>query len=116
MSITTTPVIEAAGLEKRFGPPGDKQVTALDGLDLVAPSGKVTAVLGPNDVPGWMQSVAENQPVTMMVGAVRALALGEHGGDVLAHSAGWYSIRTLAWSVLIVAVFAPLATRRFATR
>lgn len=48
MSITATPAIEAASLEKRFGPPGDKQVTALDGLDLVAPSGKVTAILGPN--------------------------------------------------------------------
>jgi ABC-2 type transport system permease protein len=67
-------------------------------------------------MPGWMQPVAENQPVTMMVGAVRALALGERGGDVLAHSAGWYSVRALAWSVLIVAVFAPLATRRFARR
>ena len=35
--------IEARGLTKRFG-----KVTALDGLDLVAPVGKVTAVLGPN--------------------------------------------------------------------
>jgi ABC-2 type transport system ATP-binding protein len=48
MSITNTPVIEAEGLQKRFGRPGDKQVTALDGLDLAAPSRKVTAVLGPN--------------------------------------------------------------------
>jgi ABC-2 type transport system ATP-binding protein len=43
------PAIVAAGLVKRFGPAGsDKQVVALDGLDLVAPAGKVTAVLGPN--------------------------------------------------------------------
>jgi len=44
------PAIEARGLVKRFGPPGkpDKQVVALDGLDLVAPAGRVTAVLGPN--------------------------------------------------------------------
>ena len=35
--------IEASGLRKRFG-----DVTALDGLDLVAPAGAVTAVLGPN--------------------------------------------------------------------
>ena len=35
--------IEAIGLNKRYG-----DVHALDGLDLVAPSGKVTAVLGPN--------------------------------------------------------------------
>ena len=37
------PIIEAHGLEKRFG-----AVHALDGLDLVAESGHVTALLGPN--------------------------------------------------------------------
>ena len=36
-------VIEAAGLTKHYG-----DVRALDGLDLVAPAGKVTAILGPN--------------------------------------------------------------------
>jgi ABC-type sugar transport system ATPase subunit len=44
---TTAPAIEAAGLTKAFGT-GRKEVRALDGLDLAAPSGKVTAVLGPN--------------------------------------------------------------------
>ncbi|MEU8797410.1 ATP-binding cassette domain-containing protein [Spirillospora sp. NPDC048819] len=38
-----TPVIEAAGLVKRFG-----GVTALAGLDLVAEPGRVVALLGPN--------------------------------------------------------------------
>ncbi|MES9535876.1 ATP-binding cassette domain-containing protein [Actinomadura sp. NPDC000600] len=38
-----TPVIEAAGLVKRFG-----GVRALDGLDLVAEPGQVVALLGPN--------------------------------------------------------------------
>ena len=62
-------------------------------------------------MPGWMQPVAENQPVTMMVGAVRALSLGDQADAVLAHSAGWYSVRAIVWSLAIVAVFAPLATR-----
>ena len=35
--------IEAHGLVKRYG-----ELAALDGLDLIAPSGQVTAVLGPN--------------------------------------------------------------------
>jgi ABC-2 type transport system ATP-binding protein len=39
----TSPIVEAHGLRKRFG-----KVQALDGLDLVAPSGQVVAVLGPN--------------------------------------------------------------------
>ncbi len=38
-----TPIIEAHGLTKRFG-----DVRALDGLDLTAQSGHVTALLGPN--------------------------------------------------------------------
>jgi ABC-2 type transport system ATP-binding protein len=38
-----TPLVEARGLTVRFGP-----VTALDGLDLVAPAGEVLAILGPN--------------------------------------------------------------------
>ena len=67
-------------------------------------------------MPGWMQPVAENQPVTLMVGAVRALSLGDSASEVLAHSAGWYAIRAIVWSLAIIAVFAPLATRRFARR
>jgi ABC-2 type transport system ATP-binding protein len=42
-----TPIIEARGLRKRFGAK-DHAVQALDGLDLVAEAGQVTAVLGPN--------------------------------------------------------------------
>jgi ABC-2 type transport system ATP-binding protein len=38
-----TPLLEARDLTIRFG-----QVTALDGLDLVAPAGEVLAILGPN--------------------------------------------------------------------
>ena len=41
--MTTTPIVEADGLTKRFG-----TTQALDGLDLVADSGQVVAVLGPN--------------------------------------------------------------------
>jgi ABC-2 type transport system ATP-binding protein len=37
------PIVEASGLVKRYG-----DVAALDGLDLVAPAGKVLALLGPN--------------------------------------------------------------------
>jgi len=43
-----SPAIGASGLVKHFGRPGRDQVAALDGLDLVAPSGAVTAILGPN--------------------------------------------------------------------
>jgi ABC-2 type transport system ATP-binding protein len=40
---TSVPLLEARGVTVRFG-----KVTALDGLDLVAPPGEVLAILGPN--------------------------------------------------------------------
>jgi ABC transporter DrrB family efflux protein len=67
-------------------------------------------------MPGWMQPVAEHQPLTLMIDSVRALALGDDAAAILPHSAGWYAVRSLAWAAAIVAVFAPLATRRFARR
>ena len=67
-----------------------------------------------DSMPGWMQPIAEHQPVTPMVGSVRALFLGDEAEAVLGHSAGWFAIRALLWCVAIVAVFLPLATRRFA--
>lgn len=69
-----------------------------------------------DSMPGWLQPVAEHQPVTAMVGSVRALALGDDAEALLGHSAGWFAVRALAWCVVIVAIFAPLATRRFARR
>jgi hypothetical protein len=51
-----------------------------------------------------------------MIGAVRALVLGDDAQAVLGHSAGWFTVRAVLWSVAIVAVFMPLATRRFARR
>jgi oleandomycin transport system permease protein len=56
-------------------------------------------------MPGWLQAFAENQPVTAAVDAMRALVLGGAWGQK--------ALVTLAWSVGIVAVFAPLAVRRY---
>ena len=49
-------------------------------------------------MPGWMQPIAEHQPVTPMVGSVRALALGDDAEAALGHSAGWFAVRALIWS------------------
>lgn len=54
-------------------------------------------------MPGWLQPFAENQPVSVVVSAVRALFIGGPlAGDVIA---------SLAWSVGIIAVFGPLSVR-----
>jgi ABC-2 type transport system permease protein len=65
-------------------------------------------------MPGWMQPIAENQPVTAMVGAVRALVLGGDTEALLGHSTTWFVVRSLLWSAVIFVVFATLAARRFA--
>lgn len=64
-------------------------------------------------MPGWMQAIAEHQPITYLVDAVRALTLGDTAGVLLAHDAGWYAGRSLLWAAGIIAVFAPLAVARF---
>jgi ABC-2 type transport system permease protein len=64
-------------------------------------------------MPGWMQAFAERQPLTMMVDAVRALTQGPAAEAVLGHPAGFYVVRSLAWSAAILAVFVPLAVARY---
>jgi ABC-2 type transport system permease protein len=65
-------------------------------------------------MPGWLQPVAEHQPITQMVGAVRALTLGDEAHAVLGHSAAWFTVRALIWAVVIAVGFGALAARRFA--
>ncbi len=56
-------------------------------------------------MPGWLQAFAKNQPVTIVIDEMRALALG---GPLTLHA--WQS--TL-WLAGIVSVFVPLAVRAY---
>jgi ABC-2 type transport system permease protein/oleandomycin transport system permease protein len=56
-------------------------------------------------MPGWLQVFAEHQPVSVTASAVRALTLGG--------PTAWYVIQAILWVVVIVAVAAPLAVRRY---
>lgn len=58
-----------------------------------------------NTLPGWMQAFAKIQPITRAVNTVRALT---QGGPVATNL-----IWTLIWSAAILAVFVPLAVRRY---
>jgi ABC transporter DrrB family efflux protein len=88
---------------------------AAQGMSLVVfPLAFVSSAYVPvESMPGWMQPVAANQPMTMMAGSVRALSLGDGADAALGHSAGWFVVRALLWSAAIVVVFAPIAVRRF---
>jgi ABC-2 type transport system permease protein/oleandomycin transport system permease protein len=56
-------------------------------------------------MPGWLQAFANHQPVSITVDAARDLVLG--------NSLGWGVLASIAWSLGIIAVFAPLAVRRY---
>jgi ABC-2 type transport system permease protein/oleandomycin transport system permease protein len=58
-------------------------------------------------MPGWLQGWAEYQPVSVTANAVRGIVLGQDaGGDVL---------KCLAWCVVLLALFVPVAVRRYRT-
>ncbi len=56
-----------------------------------------------DSMPDWLQPFANYQPITPMVNAVRSLILGGSTDVVLA----------LAWSALLIAIFAPVAVLRY---
>jgi hypothetical protein len=64
-------------------------------------------------MPGWMQSFAQNQPLTQIVNATRAYSLGDKAERVLGHGAGYFAGRSVLWCALFIVVFAPLAARRY---
>jgi ABC-2 type transport system permease protein/oleandomycin transport system permease protein len=64
-----------------------------------------SAFVAVDTMPGWLQGFATYQPVSIAVDAVRSLMLGGQFHDTAK------VIASLAWSVGIVAVFAPLAVR-----
>jgi ABC-2 type transport system permease protein/oleandomycin transport system permease protein len=59
-------------------------------------------------MPGWLQLVARNSPITAVVYAMRAWFGGQG-----AAAAGW---QALGWTICVTAVFMPLAISRFRRR
>ena len=56
-------------------------------------------------MPGWLQPWAENQPVSVVVNAARALTVGGPTTSLV--------VKSIAWIVGIILVFAPLAVRKY---
>jgi ABC transporter DrrB family efflux protein len=64
-------------------------------------------------MPSWMRGVANNQPITVMTNAARALTQGNAVAAQLGHSAGWFVVVSLVWAGALVLVFAPIAVWRY---
>lgn len=56
-------------------------------------------------MPGWLQSFAEHQPVSVTVNAIRNLT---QGGPV-----GSYTLQSILWMIAVLVVFVPLAVRLY---
>ena len=90
---------------------------AAQGLSmLVIPFSFVSSANVPvQSMPGWMQPFAANQPVSVVINAVRCLMQGgpEVVGGGIGHSTAYWVVLSLIWSAAILVVFSFLATRRF---
>jgi ABC transporter DrrB family efflux protein len=84
----------------------DEESVGSFGLVWLFPLTFVSAAFVPvASMPGWLQAFAKNQPVTIVIEEMRALALG---GPLGLHA--WQSA---LWLAGIVAVFVPLAVRAY---
>ncbi len=73
---------------------------------LVAPLVFASSAFVPlSSQPGWLQVFSAHQPLTLTVDAIRALCIG---GSTLTPA-----VQSIAWSMGIIAVFAPIAVRRY---
>jgi ABC transporter DrrB family efflux protein len=66
-----------------------------------------------HSMPGWMQPFAANQPVTVIINAVRSLMLGGSHAAGVGHTTAYWVLLSLAWCAGILAVFAAIAVKRF---
>jgi ABC-2 type transport system permease protein/oleandomycin transport system permease protein len=89
---------------------GDEESVQAFGLIWLFPLTFVSSAFVPiATMPGWLQAFANNQPVTYIVDAMRAMALG---GPFAADL--WPNLwKSAAWLAGIFIVFAPLAVRAY---
>lgn len=77
---------------------------------LALPLSFVSSAYVPVDtMPAWLQVFAENQPVTVMINAVRTLTQGSGAETLLGHTVEHYVLRSLMWAIALVTVFGSVA-------
>ena len=65
-------------------------------------------------MPGFLQPIAEHQPVTVMINAMRSLGLGDSTlAGVGQHTTAYWVGLSLVWCAVVVVAAAPLAVRRY---
>jgi ABC-2 type transport system permease protein/oleandomycin transport system permease protein len=76
------------------------------GFPMLAPLVFASSAFVPvRTMPSWLQGFANHQPLSVVVDAIRALVLGLPAGS--------HVVQSLAWTAALLAVFGPLAVRRY---
>jgi len=85
---------------------GDPETAQAAAFPVMAPLVFASSAFVPvSSMPGWLQGFASHQPLSVTVSAARALV---NGGPTAS-----YLLQAIGWCVGIIAVFAPLAVRRY---
>lgn len=93
---------------------GNAQAAQAAASLIVVPLAFVSGAFVPiGSMPGWMQAFAANQPVTVIINAVRSLMLGGTDAAGVGHTTTYWVLLSLAWCAGIVAVFGTIAVTRF---
>jgi ABC-2 type transport system permease protein len=91
----------------------DEESVQAFGLIWVFPLTFVSAAFVPiASMPSWLQGFARHQPFTVVIETLRILALGAKHAAV-GMSLGTALWESIAWTVGILVVFVPLATRAY---
>jgi ABC transporter DrrB family efflux protein len=88
---------------------GDEESVQAFGLVWLFPITFLSSAFVPiATMPGWLQAFANNQPVTYVINAMRAMALGHQAGPI------WPSLwKSMVWLAAIFIIFAPLSVRAY---
>jgi ABC-2 type transport system permease protein len=87
---------------------------AMATLIVVPPTFVSNAFVPIDSMPGWLQGFASNQPVSVIINAVRSLMLGGTDAAGVGHSTLHWVVLSLVWCGGIVVVFSAAAVARFA--
>lgn len=72
-----------------------------------------TAFVNVPTLPSWLQGFARHQPFTVVINAMRVLALGHKIQPVVGQSLGSALWQSVVWLLALIIVFTPLATRAY---
>ncbi len=92
----------------------DTEAVQVAGFLPIFPLVFASSVFVPTDtMPAWLQTFADNQPITILANTVRSLMLPEEALGFIGLDQGTLILQSFAWIAGIILVFSPLAVRLY---